>query len=177
MIHTPSIRSALLGIAGAITALLIGIAPSSATAATHENAQQSHPIAATHATEKQSLPREPAVPCPLHEGLGIGYQVQLFPTAQMPMGASVGNIYDGPDQSCNFVGSVPAGDTVTVYSTLDGYSYVTDSNFDRGWMNNLDIDFGGSGIGTLPQSGFGCVGTCPPTKLCKIGQRECHPLP
>jgi hypothetical protein len=47
MKRTRPIRWALTGMSVAIAALLIGFTSSSAIAATHANAQQSHPIAAT----------------------------------------------------------------------------------------------------------------------------------
>lgn len=172
MTYTPSIRSALLGLVAAIAALLIGITPSPATAATHANAQQPHPTTAAHATEKQPHPRNPAQPCPLNEPLGIGFPAYMLPAGQLPGGFAT--IYDGPGQGCTAVGAAGPGGRVTAYYTLNGYVYVTQGFFTRGWINDLDIDFAGSGLGFLPQGGMACLGTCPPRKLCRMGQRKCQ---
>lgn len=170
MTYKPSIRSALLGLVATIAALLIGITSSSATAATHANAQQSHPIAATHATETQPLPRNPAQPCPLNEPVGIGYPVQLYTT--LPFFASFANIYNGPSSGCMPVAKVPPGGWVVVYYNSSwGYSYVT-YGFYGGWINNQDINFAASGIGSLPIAAFG-GGV---SKLCTMSNPKCHAL-
>jgi hypothetical protein len=129
MRYTPPIRSALLGISGAVAALLIGFTPSGASAATHAHAQQPRPIAATHTTGPQSITRkaDKSLPCGTVES-----------TAKHKYGSVkmyLVNIRSGPDYGCPVVGQANQYDPVEYYCGYGGWTYLNDLYTGvTGWM-------------------------------------------
>jgi hypothetical protein len=140
MTYTSLIRSALPGISVATAALLIGFTPSSATAATRANAQQSHPIAATHATDTQHS-RTAAISCGTVESTNNGQVTQI--KNPIPGGFSSVNLRNGPSTPCPAIGTENAGDPITYYSQWMGWSWISDNNGNEGWVANNAFDFTG----------------------------------
>jgi hypothetical protein len=144
MTYKPPIRSALLGASGAIAVLLTGFTPIGATAATQANAQQSHPIAATHATaaQPQLITGKAALdPCDDVEDTDN-------PLLGFINGTGLVNLRNGPSNSCPVIEVDNAGDPVQYYWSYGAWMYVTDENTgNTGWMLSADITQSG---GTPP---------------------------